>query len=91
MFVQYGLTLAEINPLAKLDDGRFVCLDGHVDMEDDAREQHKALLQELGIAPTRSARRGRRHRSRSRARRSTRSTIAAWPATSSSSTATSAW
>jgi succinyl-CoA synthetase beta subunit/citryl-CoA synthetase large subunit len=51
MFVQYGLTLAEINPLAKLADGRFVCLDGHVDMEDDAREQHKALLQELGIAP----------------------------------------
>jgi succinyl-CoA synthetase beta subunit/citryl-CoA synthetase large subunit len=51
MFVQYGLTLAEINPLAKLADGRFVCLDGHVDMEDDARDQHKALLQELGIAP----------------------------------------
>jgi succinyl-CoA synthetase beta subunit len=50
IFVQYGLTLAEINPLAKLGDGRFVCLDGHVDMEDDAREQHKALLQELGIA-----------------------------------------
>jgi len=51
IFVQYGLTLAEINPLAKLGDGRFVCLDGHVDMEDDARDQHKALLQELGIAP----------------------------------------
>ena len=51
LFVQYGLTLAEINPLAKLADGRFVCLDGHVDMEDDARDQHKALLQELGIAP----------------------------------------
>jgi succinyl-CoA synthetase beta subunit/citryl-CoA synthetase large subunit len=51
VFVQYGLTLAEINPLAKLADGRFVCLDGHVDMEDDAREQHKATLAELGIAP----------------------------------------
>jgi succinyl-CoA synthetase beta subunit/citryl-CoA synthetase large subunit len=51
MFVQYGLTLAEINPLAKLADGRFVCLDGHVDMEDDARDQHKTLLRELGIAP----------------------------------------
>ena len=49
VFVQYGLTLAEINPLAKLADGRFVCLDGHVDMEDDAREQHKTLLAELGI------------------------------------------
>jgi succinyl-CoA synthetase beta subunit/citryl-CoA synthetase large subunit len=49
IFVQYGLTLAEINPLAKLADGRFVCLDGHVDMEDDARDQHKAVLAELGI------------------------------------------
>jgi succinyl-CoA synthetase beta subunit len=91
MFVQYGLTLAEINPLAKLADGRFVCLDGHVDMEDDARDQHKALLQELGIAPDEKRRRGRRHGSRSRARRWTRWIIAAWPATSSSSTATSAW
>jgi len=51
MFVQYGLTLAEINPLAKLEDGRFVCLDGHVDMEDDARDQQKAILKELGIGP----------------------------------------
>lgn len=51
VFVQYGLTLAEINPLAKLADGRFVCLDGHVDMEDDARDQQKALLKELGIGP----------------------------------------
>jgi succinyl-CoA synthetase beta subunit len=50
IFVQYGLTLAEINPLAKLADGRFVCLDGHVDMEDDARDQQKAILKELGIA-----------------------------------------
>jgi succinyl-CoA synthetase beta subunit/citryl-CoA synthetase large subunit len=51
IFVAYGLTLAEINPLAKLEDGRFVCLDGHVDMEDDARDSHKAILEELGIAP----------------------------------------
>jgi len=26
-FLQYGLTLAEINPLAKLDNGRFMCLE----------------------------------------------------------------
>ena len=51
VFVAYGLTLAEINPLAKLADGRFVCLDGHVDMEDDARDAQKAILAELGIAP----------------------------------------
>ncbi|MGD9763211.1 MAG: ATP-grasp domain-containing protein [Candidatus Binatia bacterium] len=50
LFIAHGLTLAEINPLARLEDGRFVCLDGHVDMEDDARESQKALLQQLGIA-----------------------------------------
>ncbi len=49
LFQTYGLTLAEINPLAKLADGRFVCLDGHVDMEDEARDGHKAILKELGI------------------------------------------
>ncbi|MBI1816223.1 MAG: acetate--CoA ligase family protein [Deltaproteobacteria bacterium] len=51
IFITYGLTLAEINPLAKLADGRFVCLDGHVDMEDDARDSQKAILKELGIDP----------------------------------------
>jgi succinyl-CoA synthetase beta subunit/citryl-CoA synthetase large subunit len=51
IFQSCGLTLAEINPLARLEDGRFVCLDGHVDMEDEARDGHKAVLQELGIDP----------------------------------------
>jgi len=51
IFRSYGLTLAEINPLARLEDGRFVCLDGHVDMEDDARESQRAVLKELGIDP----------------------------------------
>ncbi len=51
IFIAHGLTLAEINPLAKLEDGRFVCLDGHVDMEDDARDSQKAILKALGIAP----------------------------------------
>jgi len=51
LFQAYGLTLAEINPLAKLADGRFVCLDGHVDMEDEARDGQKALLAEIGIDP----------------------------------------
>jgi len=49
IFAQYGLTLAEINPLAKLADGSFVALDAHVDMEAEARSQHAALLRELGI------------------------------------------
>ncbi len=49
VFTRYGLTLAEINPLAKLEDGSFVALDGHVDMEAEARHQHTELLHELGI------------------------------------------
>ena len=49
LFLDYDLTLAEINPLARLEDGRFIVLDGHVDMETEARGKHKALLTELGI------------------------------------------
>jgi len=58
IFFQYDLTLAEINPLAKLEDSRFVVLDGHVDLEGDARQKHQALLSELGIGAeeTRQAR-----------------------------------
>ncbi len=58
MFLKYDLTLAEINPLAKLEDGRFIVLDGHIDMEAEARGEHKPLLEELGIGDdeTRQAR-----------------------------------
>ncbi len=58
IFLRYDLTLAEINPLARLEDGRFVVLDGHVDMEAEARDKHAKLLEELGIRPeeTRQAR-----------------------------------
>ena len=58
IFLQYDLTLAEINPLARLSDGRFAVLDGHVDLEAEARGKHKKLLEELGIRPeeTRQAR-----------------------------------
>ena len=49
IFLAYDLTLAEINPLARLEDGRFIVLDGHIDMEAEARGEHKALLEELGI------------------------------------------
>jgi succinyl-CoA synthetase beta subunit/citryl-CoA synthetase large subunit len=51
IFQSCGLTLCEINPLARLADGRFVCLDGHVDMEDEARDVQKALLQKLEMDP----------------------------------------
>src|SRR3712207_6265339 len=33
LFVKYDMTLAEINPLAKLEDGSFVAVDAHMDME----------------------------------------------------------
>jgi succinyl-CoA synthetase beta subunit/citryl-CoA synthetase large subunit len=58
IFLAYDLTLAEINPLARLEDGRFAVLDGHVDMEAEARGAHRALLAELGIGEdeTRQAR-----------------------------------
>jgi succinyl-CoA synthetase beta subunit/citryl-CoA synthetase large subunit len=57
-FLKYGLTLAEINPLAQLEDGAFIALDSHMDMEEEARDQQKAVLAELGIGPeeTRQAR-----------------------------------
>jgi succinyl-CoA synthetase beta subunit/citryl-CoA synthetase large subunit len=49
LFVRHGLTLAEVNPLAKLESGGFVALDGHVDLEAEARDGQRALLEELGI------------------------------------------
>jgi succinyl-CoA synthetase beta subunit/citryl-CoA synthetase large subunit len=58
IFLEYDLTLAEVNPLARLEDGRFIVLDGHVDMEAEARGRHKQLLAELGVGEdeTRQAR-----------------------------------
>jgi succinyl-CoA synthetase beta subunit/citryl-CoA synthetase large subunit len=52
------MTLAEINPLGELEDGSFVALDAHMDMENEARGRQKALLQELGVGDeeTRQAR-----------------------------------
>jgi succinyl-CoA synthetase beta subunit/citryl-CoA synthetase large subunit len=48
-FLAYDLTLAEINPLAQLEDSSFVVLDCHLDMEEEARERHKDIHEELGI------------------------------------------
>jgi succinyl-CoA synthetase beta subunit len=58
IFLRYDLTLAEINPLGKLEDGKFLVLDGHIDLEGDARDKHAKLLEELGIGKeeTREAR-----------------------------------
>ena len=58
LFVTYDMTLAEINPLAEMQDGTFVALDAHMDMENEARPRQKALLKALNVGDeeTREAR-----------------------------------
>ncbi|MFN8545035.1 MAG: ATP-grasp domain-containing protein [Candidatus Binatia bacterium] len=58
VFLRYDLTLAEINPIGKTADGRILVLDGHVDLEGDARDKHAKVIAELGIGKeeTREAR-----------------------------------
>jgi succinyl-CoA synthetase beta subunit len=52
LFAERDMTLAEINPLARLEDGSFVALDAHMEMEDEATFRHRDLLErELQIAP----------------------------------------
>ena len=48
LFIDYDMTLAEINPIGRLPDGSFIALDAHMDMENEARGRHKKLLAELG-------------------------------------------
>ncbi len=49
LFVENDMILAEINPLGRLTDGSFVALDAHMDIENEARGRHSALLAELGV------------------------------------------
>jgi succinyl-CoA synthetase beta subunit len=49
LFLERDLTLAEINPLGELEDGSFVALDAHVEMENEARGRQKDLLDALGV------------------------------------------
>lgn len=49
LFLERDMTLAEINPIAKLDDGSIIALDCHLDMEAEARVTHRKLLEEIGI------------------------------------------
>jgi succinyl-CoA synthetase beta subunit/citryl-CoA synthetase large subunit len=58
LFLEYDMTLAEINPLSQLEDGAFVALDAHMDMENEARPRQQELLRELGVGDeeTRQAR-----------------------------------
>jgi len=58
LFVRHDMTLAEINPLALLEDGRFVAVDAHMDMENEARPRQQTILKALGVGDeeTRQAR-----------------------------------
>jgi succinyl-CoA synthetase beta subunit/citryl-CoA synthetase large subunit len=58
LFLKYDMTLAEINPLGETEDGKFIALDAHMDMENEARPRQNALLAELGVGgeETRQAR-----------------------------------
>jgi succinyl-CoA synthetase beta subunit len=58
LFLKYDMTLAEINPLAQLEDGTFVAVDAHMDMENEGRVRQQELLKELGVGDeeTREAR-----------------------------------
>ena len=62
LFVAFDMMLAEINPLGELQDGSFVALDAHMEMENEARPRQKEILHELGVGDeeTRLAREGRR-------------------------------
>jgi succinyl-CoA synthetase beta subunit/citryl-CoA synthetase large subunit len=45
IFLDYDATLAEINPLALTEDGRFIALDCHLEIDDDAAFRHKDFVQ----------------------------------------------
>src|SRR3954451_14156226 len=52
LFSDYDMTLAEINPLGELEDGSFVALDAHMEMENEARPRQAQLLADLGVGET---------------------------------------
>ena len=90
LFVQRDMTLAEINPLGELEDGSFVALDAHMDMENEARPRQAAVLEELGVGQD-ETRQAREATAFELAGEAVDGWITAgWRATSPSSTATSA-
>src|SRR5882757_4272695 len=58
LFLEADMTLAEINPLAELQDGSFVALDAHMEMEDEGMVRQMGLIKALGIAPEEGTREG---------------------------------
>ena len=59
LFLEHDMTLAEINPLAELQDGTFVALDAHMEMENEGMPRQKALIAALGIGADEGTREGR--------------------------------
>jgi len=58
LFRERDMTLAEINPLAQLEDGSFVALDAHMEMENEGMPRQRALLEDLGIGADEGTREG---------------------------------
>jgi succinyl-CoA synthetase beta subunit len=58
LFRERDMTLAEINPLARLADGSFVALDAHMEMENEGMPRQQKLLAELGIGAEEGTREG---------------------------------
>ncbi|HYI98096.1 MAG TPA: ATP-grasp domain-containing protein [Thermoleophilaceae bacterium] len=58
LFQERDMTLAEINPLAQLEDGSFVALDAHMEMENEAMGRQKKVLASIGIAEGEGTREG---------------------------------
>jgi len=58
LFQERDMTLAEINPLAQLEDGSFVALDAHMEMENEAMPRQKKVLAAMGIGEDEGTREG---------------------------------
>ena len=52
LFTEHDLLLAEINPLARTTDGRWVALDARVELDDDALFRQAGTVRDLGIDPS---------------------------------------
>ncbi|MEC7788288.1 MAG: ATP-grasp domain-containing protein [Chloroflexota bacterium] len=49
--LERDMTLAEINPIGRLSDGRIIALDCHLDLEQEATRSHVDILDKLNIGP----------------------------------------
>lgn len=50
VFLRLDALLVEINPLAMASGGRFVALDAHIELDDDALFRHRDLVERFGLA-----------------------------------------